>query len=364
MALIDTIERFKSTVIQIATQQGTGTGFYLNEPNLIVTNYHVVRENGEVTIKGKHFDKQFAKVLFIDARYDLAFIEPPVGISFPSIHLGDYNDLRDGDQVLAIGHPYGLNYSSTQGVVSRVDRIQSGLRYIQTDAAINPGNSGGPLVNQDGEVVGVNTFIIQGGDNLGFALPSVYLREALEQYAPLRGTPVVRCHACSTLVHAQNIDGKYCPNCGAQIELITTKEGQTEVSGVAGIIEEILHRLGKDRELARTATNNWEVKEGSATIRISYNPENFFVVGDAYLCQLPRQNIGVVYEYLLRENSRMKSTLFSVDGNEVVLSSLTFDMDISADSGERMLRELMQKADYYDNYLIEKMACMPRLEEN
>jgi serine protease Do len=278
--------------------------------------------------------------------------------------LGDYHTLKDGDSVLAIGHPYGLNYSSTQGVISRVDRIQNGLKYIQIDAAINPGNSGGPLVNEAGEVIGINTFIIRGGDNLGFALPSSYVVEALEQYLPLRGTSVVRCNSCSTLVHDGNIDGEYCPNCGTKIELIQNKDKAIEVTGVAKTIEDILHKLGKDKDLARTSTNNWEVKEGSATIKISYNPDNYFVVGDAFLCQLPKQNIAPVYEYLLRENYALKNMLFSVTEQDIILTSLSHDMDITPESGENMIKELLQKADYYDNILIEQYSCTPKLEEN
>ncbi|MBK7589400.1 MAG: trypsin-like peptidase domain-containing protein [Bacteroidetes bacterium] len=104
--------------------------------------------------------------------------------------------------------PLGILMGSTihlHRVISRVDRVQNGLNYIQIDAAINPGNSGGPLVNMTGEVVGVNTFIIRGGDNLRALhyLPIIY--EALDQYLPLNGTSVVRCHSCSTLVH----EGKY-----------------------------------------------------------------------------------------------------------------------------------------------------------
>jgi serine protease Do len=106
------------------------------------------------------------------------------------------------------------------------------------------------------------------------------------------------------------------------------------------------------------------VKEGSATIRISYNPDNYFVVGDAFLCQLPKQNIGAVYEYLLRENSQMKSMLFSVNQQDIVLSSLTYDMDMTAESGEEMLSALFKKADFYDNTLMEQFGCTPRLEEN
>ncbi|MCC7030101.1 MAG: trypsin-like peptidase domain-containing protein [Chitinophagaceae bacterium] len=364
MTLSEIIESFKISVIQIATQQSTGTGFYLNDYNLIITNQHVIKDNGEVSIKGKNFDKQFTKVVFYDSKYDIAFLMPPNEIHFPEIKLGDYKKLRDGDDILAIGHPYGLNYSSTQGVISRVDRVQNGLNYIQIDAAINPGNSGGPLVNMQGEVVGVNTFIIRGGDNLGFALPSDYLKEALEQYAPMRGSSVVRCHSCSTLVHEGNIDGEYCPNCGTKIELITYKDKKAETTGIAKTIEDILQKLGKDKELARSSTNNWEVKEGSATIRISYSPENYFIVADAFLCQLPRQNIGQVYEFLLRENYNLKSMLFSVSQHDIVLSSLTYDMDMTVESGERMLKELMMKADYYDNILIEQFGCSPKLEES
>jgi serine protease Do len=364
MSINEIIERFKTAVIQIATQQGTGTGFYLQQYNLILTNYHVIKGSGDVTIKGKNFDKRFTKVLFSDSKYDLAFLSPPEGVDFPIIQLGDYHTLKDGDSVLAIGHPYGLNYSSTQGVISRVDRIQNGLKYIQIDAAINPGNSGGPLVNEAGEVIGINTFIIRGGDNLGFALPSSYVVEALEQYLPLRGTSVVRCNSCSTLVYDGNIDGEYCPNCGTKIELIQNKDKAIEVTGVAKTIEDILHKLGKDKDLARTSTNNWEVKEGSATIKISYNPDNYFVVGDAFLCQLPKQNIAPVYEYLLRENYALKNMLFSVTEQDIILTSLSHDMDITPESGENMIKELLQKADYYDNILIEQYSCTPKLEEN
>jgi|688.fasta_scaffold24968_4 serine protease Do len=358
------IDVIKPSLIQIATQHATGTGFYLHDYDLIVTNQHVVKNVGDVTIKGKGFEKQFSKVLFIDSKYDLAFLTAPEGVSFSPIQLADYSLLKDGDEVVAMGHPYGLNYSSTQGVISRVDRVYNGLKYIQVDAAINPGNSGGPLLNLDAEVIGVNTFIIRGGDNLGFALPSSILREALEQYMPHKGESMVRCHACSTLVSKQNIDGEYCPSCGTKIELIKYKDEDPEVTGVAKTIEDILARLGKDKELARVAANTWEVKEGSATIKLNYNPNTFFITGDAYLCHLPKQNIGVVYEFMLRENAIMKSMLFSVMAQDIILSSSTYDMDMSAESGERMLRDLFAKADYYDTLLIEKYKCLPKLIES
>jgi serine protease Do len=358
------IDLIKPSLIQIATQVATGTGFYLKEYDLIVTNNHVVRNVGDVTIKGKEFEKQFSKVLFTDSKYDLAFLTPPTNVEFNTIVLGDYSLMKDGDEVVAMGHPYGLNYSSTQGVISRVDRIYNGLKYIQVDAAINPGNSGGPLLNLDAEIIGINTFIIRGGDNLGFALPSTIIREALEQYMPIKGQSVVRCHACSTMVSKNTIDGEYCPSCGTKIELIKYKEQNPEVIGVAKTIEDILTKLGKDKELARVSSNTWEVKEGSATIKVHYNPSTFFLVGDAFLCQLPKQHIGEVYEFMLRENANLKSMLFSVSAQDIILSSSTYDTDMTTESGEKMLKELFAKADYYDTLLIEKYNCIPKLIES
>lgn len=132
------IEQIHPAIIQIATQTGAGTGFYVKEFDLIVTNEHVVQQNGEVTIAGKTFEKSFSRVWYTDRKHDLAFLQPPPGAELPALRLGAYESLKDGDEVLAIGHPYGFNYSATQGVISRVDRIREGLKYIQIDAAINP----------------------------------------------------------------------------------------------------------------------------------------------------------------------------------------------------------------------------------
>lgn len=366
MSIQDVIERYQSTVVQIATKTGTGTGFYLADYDLIVTNNHVVKDNRKVTVKGRTFDKRLAEVLFTDEKYDLAFLKPPVDMhSLPELKLGSYESLKDGDTVIAIGHPYGLNYTATQGVISRVDRVQQGLKYIQIDAAINPGNSGGPLVSTGGDVVGVNTFIIKGGDNLGFALPANYLKQALEEYRPIKGQIAIRCPNCSTLVTESTLEnGKYCPNCGTEIDFPFAAETEEEpLSGIAKTIEDILDQLGYNKEIARTGQNRWEVEEGSAKIKISYNSENYFIISDAFLCQLPKQGIKELYAYLLRENCNLKGKFFSVHEGSVVLSSLIYDLDINLENGQRMFRDLFGKADHYDTILIDQFNCIPILEE-
>jgi serine protease Do len=365
MSMQEIIERFQETVVQIATKTGKGTGFYLRDYDLIVTNYHVVKDNQKVIVKGGTFDKRLAEVAFSDEKFDLAFLIPPVNMKdLPELKLGHYESLKDGDTVVAIGHPYGLNYTATQGVISRVNRIQQGLKFIQIDAAINPGNSGGPLVDTGGAVVGVNTFIIKGGDNLGFALPVNYLKEALDQYQPIHGQVAVRCPSCSILVKEDTLEGnKYCPNCGTEIDFPYKNGIEEAVSGIAKTIEDILEKIGFSKDLARTGQNKWEVMEGSAKIRISYNPENFFIISDAFLCQLPKQGIKELYTYLLRENFKLKGKFFSLHEGSVVLSSLIYDLDINLESGEEMFRDLFQKADQYDAVLIDQFHCTPILEE-
>lgn len=360
------IEKYQNAIIQIATSTGTGTGFYLKEFDLIVTNDHVVAENAEVTIAGKTFDKVLSRVWYTDRKHDLAFLEAPKHIELPEVPMGTYEQLKDGDAVVAIGHPFGLNYTATQGVISKVDRIRDGLKFIQIDAAINPGNSGGPLVNMSGEIIGVNSFIIRGGDNLGFALPVLYLREALQLYSPNKGLASTRCYSCGTLVTSSSIDaGKYCPSCGTEVKLPEIPEKEAEPVGAAKTIEDILRELGKDVRLAREGVNNWSVREGSAKIKITYNADNFFIAGDAYLCQLPTDpaKIKPLYQYLLQENFRTSGLVLSCVKQNIVLSRIMYDLDMTKENGANAFRELFQQADHYDDYLKHEYGCTERLEE-
>ncbi len=360
------INNYQKAIIQIATQTGTGTGFYLKEYDIIVTNSHVVGDDAEVTIAGKSFDRALSRVWYTDRKHDLAFLQPPQNVDFPEIRLGSYENLKDGDPVIAIGHPYGLSYSATQGVISKVDRIRDGLRFIQIDAAINPGNSGGPLVNYNADVIGINSFIIRGGDNLGFALPVNYLRQALDMYKPQKGVAATRCASCDFLVTAENIDnGKYCPSCGSQVTLPEIPEKEVEPVGTAKLIEDILRDLGKDIKLARDGANNWTIKEGSAKVKISYNTENFFIAGDAYLCQMPSDmtKIKALYQFLLQENNKPTGLVLSCVKNNIVLSRLLYDLDINKDSGLAEFKNLLSQADYYDDQLKTEFSCTPILEE-
>lgn len=357
------IENYKSVIIQIATSFGTGTGFYVKEYNLIVTNNHVVKESAEAVISGTVFPKISMPVLFYDHKYDLAFIKIPDGLELPARKIGK-SPVHDGDKVIAIGHPYGLKYSATEGIVSKAKRVQNGLNFIQIDAAINPGNSGGPLVNTDGEIIGVNTFIIAGGDNLGFALPSEYLLESLNEYKPYFGQYAVKCKSCENVIISDRIEDDYCPECGSKLIIPQLQTNiEYKPTGAALTVERILEHLGKDVKLARRGQDKWEVIEGTAKIIITYSSLGF-IIGDAFICRLPKKNISSIYEYLLKENYNLENVFFGVNNQDVVLTMMIYDHYLNFETGLEGIKTLLKKADYYDNYLVENFGALPRIDDD
>jgi serine protease Do len=162
------------------TPGGSGTGFVIGSNGYILTNHHVVANADEIRVKFQNDREYKATLIGSDQKTDIALIkieEQDGTESFPHMTLGNSNLLEVGEWVVAIGNPFGLNHTVTVGIVSAMGRnIGSGPydEFIQTDASINPGNSGGPLINMNGEVIGINTAIISGtGGNMGigFAIP-------------------------------------------------------------------------------------------------------------------------------------------------------------------------------------------------
>jgi serine protease Do len=357
------VEIYKSAVIQIATPYSTGTGFYLKTPHLIVTNNHVVEGNRDVVVEAVGKSAKVSRVLYNDVKFDLAFLEVPSEYAdFPQIDLGNLNT-SVADKVTAVGHPYGLKYSFTQGIISNTQRIHNNIDYLQHDAALNPGNSGGPLLNTEGEVVGVNTFIIQNSNTIGLALPAKYLAEAIADFQK-GGENIAgaRCESCLNIVFENSVeDDKYCPHCGAKVQLPCQNEPY-RAEGVALVIENLLTKIGYDVRLGRRGPNNWQVRQGSAKINISYYQQNGLIISDAFLCTLPQQNIKPVYEYLLRENYRNEGMTLSVKGQDIILSLLIYDRYLRDDIGEKLIRNLLEKADYYDNILVEEYGGHWRTE--
>jgi len=353
------LETYVENIMQIMTPYGTGTGFIID--NLIVTNSHVVSGLKEVVISSKKVKRTIAKVVYDDSYYDLAFIEYEFEKPKIPLKLATTN-VEDGDTTIAIGHPYGLNYTATEGIVSRASRLQGDLEYIQIDAAINPGNSGGPLLNIDAEVTGVNTFIIQNANNLGFSLPYFYLRDALEQFNSQNSKAIIKCPSCKNLIDETTIENDYCPECGIKLEIARLRRKGYKPTGPTKLIEDILESLNIDVTLARRSQASWRIDEGSARIDINYY-DNGIIIGDAKLCAIPSKDIDKIYDYLLQENDKLSYLQFSINENSIYLSYLIVDSSLTPIEGKIAFERLIKYADKYDDILINDFKAIAQKKD-
>jgi serine protease Do len=186
----DQFERFFGEQGQGAPreQRSLGSGFVFSADGFIVTNNHVIDGADSIKVNlqtGKNGDRSYdAEVIGTDKETDLALLKIKTDKPLPYLTFGDSDALKVGQWVMAIGNPFGLDHTVTAGIVSAKGRtIGAGPydNFIQTDASINPGNSGGPLINLDGQVIGINTAIVASGQGIGFAIPSDLARQVIEQ---------------------------------------------------------------------------------------------------------------------------------------------------------------------------------------
>ncbi len=355
---IDIVGNFKNTVVEIATPFSTGTGFLLTCATgdiLIITNNHVIDGNKEVIVEGIVLERQPVRVVYIDIFYDIAFLKINAKIKSDNVKTNSAK-VHESDPVVAIGHPFDLKYTFTQGIVSNPAHIVNNIAYIQHDAALNPGNSGGPLINTDGEIIGMNTFVLKDGSTIGFSLPIKVILDSLSAFLSGIGSVAARCTACTHIVFDTTIERKqYCPKCGAKVELPDKCDEYTP-EGVSLTIERMLQKLGYDIRLSRRGPDGWEIKKGSARINIAYYRQKGIITCESHLCTLPPQHIRAVYEFILRENFKNEAYTLSVLGHDIVLSFLVYDRYLNEKTAVRQLEQFFEKADEYDNFFVEKFG--------
>lgn len=178
----DNVKRFGSGVVLVRTLNGLGSGFIVNGEGYVVTNFHVIAGEQEISVflfqrRGAGFERiklDGARIVSVNPFLDLALlkVDPPPGVALTVLALGDIEEVRSGEPVFALGNPLGLERSVSEGIISTDKRNFGGILYLQTTAAVNPGNSGGPLFNLRGQVVGVIN--MKAGwmtEGLSFAIP-------------------------------------------------------------------------------------------------------------------------------------------------------------------------------------------------
>lgn len=175
------IEDVIKSVVTIRTDTSQGTGFIISEDGYLVTNAHVLVGGRQVSTITYNQDVSSAELIGYSGELDVALLK--ISGNFNAIELANSDDVQIGEKVIAIGNPLGLQFSVSEGIVSAVNRpgLTDIKAYIQTDAALNPGNSGGPLINKQGEAIGINNFKVGGGESLGFALESNKIKEVVNE---------------------------------------------------------------------------------------------------------------------------------------------------------------------------------------
>jgi len=174
------VEDAIKSVVTIKTDVSQGSGFFIADGGYIVTNAHVMEDATRATIYTYDGESHSVYKLGENSEMDITLLRINE-TEYEPLELADSDDVKQGEQVIAIGNPYGLSFSVTQGIVSNIHQTgENGLdAYIQIDAALNSGNSGGPLIDKQGEVIGINNFKISEAEGLGFALESNYIKDTI-----------------------------------------------------------------------------------------------------------------------------------------------------------------------------------------
>jgi len=177
-------EQAMPSVVSVVTESSLGSGFVVSPDGLVVTNLHVVAGRSEVLVVIGGEKLPVKRIYNGDIKRDLIVLELETK-GLRALPLGDSDRVRTGEQVVAIGNPLGLEHTVSNGLVSAVREVEPELTMLQISAPIAPGSSGGPLFNDRGEVIGVATGILVGGQNLNFGVPVNYLKPLLETPSPL-----------------------------------------------------------------------------------------------------------------------------------------------------------------------------------
>ena len=357
------IQEIITSVLKINTSTGSGSGFYNKESGLVITNHHVVSGHGHVSVQLHDKKRHAAQVVYINPALDIAFLKPTQSLdALPTLWYKEVGVLKAMDKVSVLGYPFGMPFTVTEGIVSATKQHVNGNPYIQTDAAVNPGNSGGPLVNMQGEIIGLTTCKFTNADNVGFALPIDLVLEQLKNFqVPNTDRFVVACPSCHhhLLEHTE-----YCDSCGTQIE--ESHFNVLENSDLANFVESALQQWGINPVIARSGTDFWEFHHGPALIRI-FMYSNNYLYATCPMAKLPKANLEPVLKEVL--TSKHKPYFLGLYNNTIFVSYRVHFTDLHKNEAltneiKKNLAQLPAKADELDNFFVEKFQCEPSDEGN
>lgn len=350
--VISNFSDIKSAVYKINTANGSGTCFKIAPHNIFITNYHVIAGCKRISIEDHKKDRYVATVRYVNPETDIAILigaeELKATIPFHNPHTIDA-----GEYVSVLGFPFGMPFTVTEGIVSNARQILDGKSFIQTDAAINPGNSGGPVINKDGNIVGITTSKFTQADNVGFAIPSHLLWEELHTYQGVRDVPfAIKCNSCKNAITERT---EYCAHCGADVDIHLFDD--YEVNPLAEFIEKSISALKTDPVLARAGKEYWEFYHGSSLIKIFVHNHKY-LYATSPLNNLPSQNLERLYRYLL--SNPVSPYQLGIDNHQIIISYRTHLSDILDNSNldiQQLLTQMLTTADEMDDFFVRDFGC-------
>lgn len=350
------MDNIKKSIFKINTSSGTGSWFYLNDYKVVVTNYHVVAWNKEVSIENYNHEKKVAKVVMVHPEKDLAFLKCEEELTLQeTVKINGDITVKEKDKVSALGFPFGMSLTITEWIVSSANQNLWGRELIQTDAAINPGNSWGPLINEKEELVGINTIKYTNADNTGFAVKTKELIEELERVESLDMEKLsVICNSCGACITEKT---EYCNSCGWKIDKDIFTEKKLEK--LAWFVEESIKKLWINPIISRAWEESWKFHEWSSEIRIFVYENNYLYVTSP-LNLLPTKDLWPLYDYILTED--LAPFQLGVNDNHIYLSYRVYISDIFKNEDKEKeisenIKNISLKADELDDILVDTFGC-------
>lgn len=291
------LHKISEIIFKIITPSGSGSGFYMKNYDIIVTNCHVVSGFHDLSIEDFEKNRYLWKVIFMDRENDIAFIRCQFDIP-PTLELEISDDtlLKSRDEVFVLWYPFWFPYTITKWIISSTKQLIDGKNLIQTDAAVNPGNSWGAMVDNNGKLIAITVSKIASynADNMGFGIPVNHLKENIEILLNKKSDDFcIKCSACHNLVYEKS---SFCKSCGSPIE----KElfDQRNITKLSEKIEEIIQKNGINPILARTSEEYWTFYYHSKYVKILID-NDWDISLSSPLFTVPKNVSSDFYEFLL-----------------------------------------------------------------
>ncbi len=352
-ALIDT----GKLIVKVITSTGTGSGFYLKQEKIVVTNQHVISGSTKAVVEWPNRKRMLAPIVYADVGDDIAFLALEDDLDVPNADLKHEISVRTGMKAIVLGFPLGRPMSMTEGIVSATNQVLSGKEYIQTDAAVNPGNSGGPLVDEDGHILGITSCKFDKAENISFAIPLIKLHQALKNFeGNTSRTYCVKCSACTQLFFEKTI---YCPRCGQKVN---TEEYFTlaPLSSLALFTEEALRQANFDPEICRNGYEQWQLYNQQALVNIFVSDKRYLLTTSP-ITTIPEEKLADFYLYIFSNPVKPSSINVDFANSQVIVNSLIPLMDTEnkdqRQNLQNMIIDVINRAPVLQKQFIDDYHC-------